>query len=177
VGPSCRCRFPSPARPSSLSASRARSTRHRAVTAAHPFSLSLCAVGLRCQLCPPRARRGPARTHSRTSPGSSATTPAHTPLSLFEPRSCPHSLPRLISRSPAPAPALLTPPDLAGDSRQPPRPSSSPETAPSQPELCPDVRHPFPCSDSPISLCLQPILASPKFGCGGPPHPHGDRQN
>jgi hypothetical protein len=57
------------------------------------LSLSLCAVGLRCQLRPPRARRGPARTHSRTSPESSATMNPTRPSSLFEPRPRPHSLP------------------------------------------------------------------------------------
>jgi hypothetical protein len=60
VGPSYRRRFPSPERPSSLSALRARSARRRAVApCARPPSL--CAVGLPCQLRPPRARRGPAR--------------------------------------------------------------------------------------------------------------------
>jgi hypothetical protein len=39
-----------------------------------PFSLSLCAVGLPCQFRPPRAHRGPTSAHSRTSPGSSATS-------------------------------------------------------------------------------------------------------
>jgi hypothetical protein len=41
-----------------------------------------CAVGLPCQIRLPRARRGPARAHSRTSPGFSATTPAHASSSL-----------------------------------------------------------------------------------------------
>jgi hypothetical protein len=68
------------------------------------------------------------------------------PQLLFEPGPCPHSLPCLISRSPAPARALLTPPDLTGDPRPPPRQSSSPETAPSHPVLRPEVRHPPPCS-------------------------------
>jgi hypothetical protein len=100
-----------------------------------------------------------------------------TPQLLFEPRPCPHSLPCLISRSPAHARALLTPPDLTGDPRPPPRPSSSSETAPSHPELRPEVRHLCPCSVSPISLCCWPILASPEFDRGGPPRPRGDRPN
>jgi hypothetical protein len=75
-----------------------------------------------------------------------------TPQLLFEPRPRPHSLPRLNSHSPALSRALLTPSDLAGDPRPPPRPSSSPETAPSHPELCPEVRHLCSCSVSPISL-------------------------
>jgi hypothetical protein len=100
-----------------------------------------------------------------------------TPQLLFEPRPCPHSLPRLVSCSTALARALLMPPDLAGDPRPPPRPSSSPETTPSHPELCPKVRHLCPCSVSPISFCRWPILASPEFGRGGPPRPRGDRPN
>jgi hypothetical protein len=44
---------------------------------------SLCAVGLLCQFRLLRARRGSARAHSRTSPGFSATTPAHAPSSFF----------------------------------------------------------------------------------------------
>jgi hypothetical protein len=100
-----------------------------------------------------------------------------TPQLLLSPRPCPHSLPRLISRSPALARALLTLPDLAGDPRPPSRPSSSPETAPSHPELRPEVRHLCPCSVSPISLCGRPILASPEFGRGGPLRPRGDRPN
>jgi hypothetical protein len=47
-----------------------------------PFSLSLCAVGLPCQLRPPRARRGPASAHSRTSLGSSATSLCPRPSSF-----------------------------------------------------------------------------------------------
>jgi hypothetical protein len=54
VGPGCRCRFPSPTRPSSLSALRARSTRRRAV-APCARSLPRCVVGLPYQFCLPRA--------------------------------------------------------------------------------------------------------------------------
>jgi hypothetical protein len=50
---------------------------------ARPFSL--CAVGLPCQLRPPRARRGPASAHSRTSPGSSATSLCPRPSSFLSP--------------------------------------------------------------------------------------------
>jgi hypothetical protein len=100
-----------------------------------------------------------------------------TPQLHLSPCQCPHSLPRLISCSPAVARALLTLPDLAGDPRPPPRPSTSPETAPSHLELRPKVRHMYPCPISPIALCGRPISASPKFGHGGPPHPRGDRPN
>jgi hypothetical protein len=44
---------------------------------------SLCAVEPPCQICHPRAHRGPARAHSRTSPDFSATTPAHVPSFLL----------------------------------------------------------------------------------------------
>jgi hypothetical protein len=47
-----------------------------------------------CQFRPPRARRGPARAHSRTSPDFSATTPAHAPSSLLR-------APSARTRSPA----------------------------------------------------------------------------
>jgi hypothetical protein len=54
----------------------------RAIAPACPhFSLSI--VDPPCQFRLPRARRGPARAHSRTSPGFSATTPANSPSSLF----------------------------------------------------------------------------------------------
>jgi hypothetical protein len=69
---------------------------------------------------------------------------------LFEHRLHPHSLPRLISRSPVLASALSTPSDLAGDPRPPPRSSSSPEATPSDPELRLEVRHPSPRLFSPI---------------------------
>jgi hypothetical protein len=53
----------------------------RAVTPAHPF-LSPCAVGQPCQFRLPRARRGPAHAHSRTSSDFSAMTLSHAPNSL-----------------------------------------------------------------------------------------------
>jgi hypothetical protein len=86
------------------------------------------------QICLPRARRGPARAHSRTSPGFSATTPAHAPSSLFRappvPRTRPsphftqlHPLSRsahAASRRRRPAPAFPVI-QLAGDRVKPPR--------------------------------------------------------
>jgi hypothetical protein len=113
--------------------SRARIASHRVVAPRAPF-LSLCAVGLPCQFRPLRARRGPARAHSRTSPDFSATTLAHTPSSLLRAPPVPHAHPsphfaqlHPLSRSahaasrrrrPAPAfPAI----QLAGDCSKPPR--------------------------------------------------------
>jgi hypothetical protein len=95
---------------------------------------SLCVVGLPCQFCLPRTRCGPARAHSRTSPGFSATMPAHAPSSLFRaplvPRAHPsphfaqlHPLSRSAlaashRRRPTPVfPAI----HLTGDRAQPPR--------------------------------------------------------
>jgi hypothetical protein len=139
-----------------------------------PF-LSLCAVDPPCQIRPPRARRGPARVHSRTSPDFSATTTAHAPTSLLRappvPRARPlphfaqlHPLSRsahAASRRRRPAPAFPT--------------SMPPETAPSLPELCPKVRHLSPCPIFPIALCARPISTSPVLGRGGPPCSCGGR--
>jgi hypothetical protein len=103
--------------------------------------------------------------------------PPTRPSSLLEPCQRLHSLPRLISPSSALSRALPTLPDAAEDSRPLPRPSSSLETAPSHPELRPEVRHLWSCLISPISLCARPILASLVFGCGGPPRLRSDWPN
>jgi hypothetical protein len=54
-------------------------------------------------------------------------------------------------------------------------PSSSPETAPSLPELRPEVRHPSPCPISLIVRCVRPISPSPVLGRGGLPCSRGGR--
>jgi hypothetical protein len=134
-------------------------------------SLSLCALDPPCQFRPLRARRGPERAHSRTSPDFSATTHAHTPNSLLRaplvPRACPS--PHFAQLHP------LSRSAHAGDPRPRSRPSSSPETAPSLPELCPEVRHPSLCPIFPIALCARPISPSPVLGRGGPPCSRGGR--
>jgi hypothetical protein len=121
-----------PARSLSLPVSRAWSAWRRVVAPHVPFS-SLCVVGPTCQFRPLRARRGPARAHSHTSPDFSAMTPTHVPSSLLRAPLVPraHSSPhfaqlRPLSRSahaasrhrrPAPAfPAI----QLAGDRSKPP---------------------------------------------------------
>jgi hypothetical protein len=76
-----------------------------------------------------------------------------TPQLLLSPCPCPHSLPCLISRSPALARALLMPPDLAEDPRPPPRPSASREATPIDPELRSEVRLPPPCLFYSIRAC------------------------
>jgi hypothetical protein len=78
--------------------------------------------------------------------------PTH-PAPFLEPRQCPHSLPRLISHNISLSRALPSPPDAAEDPRSRSRPSSSPETASSLPELRPKVRHLCPCLIFLVSLC------------------------
>jgi hypothetical protein len=94
----------------------------------------LCAVGLPCQLRPPRPRRGPASAHSRTSQGFSATTSAHAPSSLLRapPVPCARPSPDFAELHPLsrsahtashrrrPVPAFPTV-QAAGDRARPPR--------------------------------------------------------
>jgi hypothetical protein len=133
VDPTCRCQLLRPlALPPSLCFTGPIRQRRAIAPVRPPFSL--CAVGLPCQIRLPRARRGPARAHSRTSPGFSATTPAHAPSSLFRaplvPRTHPsphfaqlHPLSRSAHaasnrRRPTPVfPAI----QLVGDRSKPPR--------------------------------------------------------
>jgi hypothetical protein len=143
----------SPACPSSLSALRARFASRRVVTPARPSSLSVpwaCAVSSAFP-APAVDQRARALAHVAGNLGHIVCpcVPA-----LFEHRPHPHSLPRLISRSPALASALPTPSDLAGDPCPPPQSSSSPEATPSDPELRPELRHSSPRLFSPIHAYL-----------------------
>jgi hypothetical protein len=122
---------------------------------------SLCAVGLLCQFRLPRSHRGPASAHSRTS------------SSLLRARQCPTHAPRLISHSFTLSRTLPTPPTATGDPCPRSQPLSSPETAPSLPELRPKVRHPSPCPISPIAPCVRPISPSPVLRRGGSPCSRG----
>jgi hypothetical protein len=100
----------------------------------------------------------------------------HAPPALFlRPRQCPALTPCLISHTLALSRALPSPPDIAGDPRPRSRPSSSPETAPSLPELRSEVRHPPSCPISPIAPCARLISPSPVLGHGRPPGSHGGR--
>jgi hypothetical protein len=154
----------------SLSASWARliSALNRFPRAPVP---SRCVVGPPCQLCLPRDPPWTS-THAHRDPRP-RRPPTH-PQLLFEHRPHPHSLPCPISHSLTLSRALPSPLDLAGDPRRSP---SSPEATPSDPELHLEVRHPFPCSISPIMLCRRLISTSPEFGRGGPPHLRGDGPN
>jgi hypothetical protein len=93
--------------------------------------------------------------------------------SFLEPHQCPAHTPLLISLSFTLSRALPTPPATAGDPRLCSRPSSSPETTPSLPELRPEVRHPSPCPISPIAPCARPISPSPVLGRDGLPCSRG----
>jgi hypothetical protein len=134
VGPTCRRQFPSPIRSLSLSLSLSIPRAWFASRCPARPVFSLFTVGLPCQFCLPRARRGPARAHSRTSPGFSATTPAHAPSSLLRAppvprtRASPHfAHPHPLSRSAfafrrrrRPKPAFPAN-QLVGDCPKPPR--------------------------------------------------------
>jgi hypothetical protein len=87
-----------------------------------------------------------------------ATSPAHAPYLPFEHRSRPLSLPCLISPTPTLSCALSPTPKLAGDPRQPCRPSKPLVAASGLPEHRPKVRNSLPCSVSLIFVLLWPIL-------------------
>jgi hypothetical protein len=97
------------------------------------------------------------------------------PAPFLEPRQCPAHTPCLNSHSFTLSRALPTPPAAARDPCPCSRPSSSPETAPSLPELQPEVRHPSLCPISPIAPCVRPISLSLVLGRGGPPCSRGGR--
>jgi hypothetical protein len=172
VGLICWCQFPSRACSLSLSlyvcVSRARIASRRAVA---PRTLSSLSAPWACPISSaPSAltvdRRVRTRAHRRISqPRRLPTRPA----AFLEPHQCLAHTPRLISHSFTLSRALPTLPATAGDPRPHSRPSSSPETAPSLPELCAEVRHPSPCPISPIAPCIRPISPSPVLGHGGPP--------
>jgi hypothetical protein len=156
-------------------------------------SFSLCLTDPRCQsqsryphtLFPLSQRRAPALSAPPSPPSPSVTVDRRMrtracrrvsrprrsptrPAPFLEPHQCPAHTPCLISHNFTLSHALPTPLAAAGDPRPCSLPSSSPETAPSLPELRPEVRHP---SLGPISLivpCARPISPSPVFGHGGP---------
>jgi hypothetical protein len=159
--------------------------------------ISLCLVGLVHQLpscCPARPlflslRDGPVLSvpPSPRSPWTSECALAHivgflghdarphAQLPFLEPCQCPAHTPHLIWRSFTLSRALPTPPAAARDPRPRSRPSSSLETAPSPPELRPEVRHLSPCPISLIAPCVRSISPSPVLDHGGPPCSRGGR--
>jgi hypothetical protein len=147
VDPTCRRQLLRPlALPPSLYFAGPVRQRRAVALARPPFSL--CVVGLPCQIRLSCARHGPARAHSRTSPGFSATTPAHAPNSLFRappvPRTHPsphfarlHPLSRsthAASRRRRPAP-MFSAIQLVGDRSKPPRAPPRGETPVPVPNL------------------------------------------
>ncbi|PWZ40835.1 hypothetical protein Zm00014a_017789, partial [Zea mays] len=112
------------------------------------------------------------RTHARRRV-SRPRRPPTCPAPFIEPRQCPAHTPHLISRSFTLSRTLPSPPAVAGDPRPRSWSSSSPETAPSLPELRPEVRHPSSCPISLIVPCARPISPSPMLGRGGPPCSRG----
>jgi hypothetical protein len=101
--------------------------------------------------------------------------PPMRPAPFLEPRQCLAHTPRLISHTFTLSRALPTPPAAAEDPRPRSHLSSSSETAPSLPELCPEVRHLSPCPISPIAPCAWLISPSPVLGRGRPPCSRGGR--
>jgi hypothetical protein len=172
VGPTYRHQFRLPVR--SLSVLRARFASAEPLPPRVPFSLSALWACLVNSAFPALAvdRRVCTRARRRVSrPRRSPTRPAP----LLDPRQCPVHTPRLTSLDFTLSRALPTPPAAAGDQRLRSRPSSSPETAPSLLEFCPEVRHPSSCPISLIVPCVRPILPSPVLDRGGLPCSHGGR--
>jgi hypothetical protein len=131
VGPAYWRQFPSPVRYLSLSRGPGSPVPSRCPHTSHFLSMHR---GPACQFHLPRSRRGPASAHSCTSPGFSATTPAHSPSSLLRAPPVPrahhsphfarlHPLSRsthVASRRQRPAPVFPAI-QLAGDRSKPPQ--------------------------------------------------------
>jgi hypothetical protein len=174
VGPTCRRRFSSPTRSLPLSVSRAQFASCRVVAPRVPFSLSVSWACLVSFAFPGLAMDRRVHTQARRQI-SRPRRPPTCPAPFLEPRQCPTHTPRLISLSFTLSRALPMPPATTGDPRPCSWPSSSPETAPSLPELRPEVRHPSPCPISPIAPYVWPISPSLVLGRGGPPCSRGGR--
>jgi hypothetical protein len=175
VGPTYRRQFPSPVRSLSLSLSRGPSSPvPSGCPRASPF-LSLrawaCLVG---SAFPALAMDRRVRTHARRRV-SRPRRPPMRPAPLFRAPPVPRANPRLTSLDFILSCALPMLPAAVGDPRPHSRPSSSPETAPSLPELHPEVRHLSQCPISSIVPYARPISPSPVLGRGGPPCSHGGR--
>jgi hypothetical protein len=166
VGPTYRRQFPSPVR--SLFVSRARFTSAEPLPPRVPFSLSAPWACLVSSAFPAPAVDRRMRTRARRRVSRPRRLPTR-PTPFLEPRQCPMHTRHLISRSFTLSRALPTPPAAAGDPRPRSRSSSSPKTAPSLPELCPEVRHPSSCLISPIVPYVRPISPSSVLGRGGSP--------
>jgi hypothetical protein len=170
LGPTCRCQFSSPARSLPLSLSRGPGP-----LVAEPLPrarLSSLSVSWACPVSSaPFAlavdRRMRTRARRRI---SRPRHPPTRPAPFLQPRQCPALTPRLISHSFTLSRTLPTPPAAAGDPRLRSWPSSSPETAPSLPELRPEVRHLSLCPIFPIALCARLISPLSVLGRDGLPY-------
>jgi hypothetical protein len=167
VGPTCQCQFLRSFAPS-LSVSWVRFANAELLPLHVPFSLSASWACLVSSAFPTPVVDQRVRTRARRRVSRSRRPP--TCLAPFlEPRQCPAHTPCLISLDFTLSRALPTPPAAAGDPRPRSRPSSSSETAPSVPELRPEVRHPSSCPISLIASCVRPISPLPVLDRGGPP--------
>jgi hypothetical protein len=173
VGPICRRQFPSPALSLSLPVSWAQFASAEPLPPCVPFTLSvLWTLPVRSTfLAPVVDQRVRTRAHHRI---SRPRRPPTRPAPFLEPRQCP-AHPHLISLNFTLSRALPSPPAAARDPCLCSRPSSSPETAPSLPELRPEVRHPSPCPIFLIAPCVRPISPSPVLDRGGSPCSRGGR--
>jgi hypothetical protein len=174
VDPTCWRQFPSPVRSLSLSVSRARFASAEPLPPRVPFSLSASWACIVSSAFPAPAVDRRVRTRARRRVSRPRRPPTR-PASFLEPRQCPVHTPHHISLSFTLFRALPSPPDAVGDPSPRSRPSSSPETVPSLPELCPEVRHLSPCPISLIAPCAHPIPPSLVLDCGGPPCSRGGR--
>jgi hypothetical protein len=139
--PACRFQFlRSFALSLSLSVSRARYASAEPLPPHVPFSLSVLWAYLVSSAFPALAVDRRVRTRARRRI-SRPRRPPTCPALFLEPHQCPEHTPRLISLDFILSRALPTPPTAVGDPRLRSRPSSSLETAPSLPELRPEVRH------------------------------------
>jgi hypothetical protein len=137
-----------------------------------PFSLSTSWACLVSSAFPALVVDRRVRTRARRQVSRPRRPPTR-PAPFLEPRQCLVHASRLISHSFTLSRALPMPPAAAGDPRPRFWPSSSPETAPSLPELRPEVRHPSPRPIFPIAPCARPIWPSLVLGRDGPPCSRG----
>jgi hypothetical protein len=154
VGPTCRRQFPSPVLSLPLSVSRARFASVEPLPPRVPFSLSTSWACLVSSAFPALAVDQRVRTRARRRISRPRRPPTR-PAPFLEPRQCPAHTPRHISLGFTLSRALSTPPATVRDPRPRSRPSSSLETAPSLPEIRPEVRH---CPRAQFSL-LRPVFS------------------
>jgi hypothetical protein len=135
----------------SLSVSWARFASAEPLPLRVPFSLSAPWACLVSSAFPALAVDRRVRTRARRWV-SRPRRPPTSPAPFLEPRPCPAHTPRLISLSFTLSRALPTSPAAAGDPRPRSLPTSSPETAPSLPELRPKPPRAPPRGETPVPV-------------------------